>query len=244
METDKGVFESIRFHLNMKKKTSNCELHCVVGLEEGLQFNSSDTLLIIDEADYCLLDEDSSFRDLDRKAFRAIIAVSASLPEDDDYEQYVLRERGFKVFDSKIPGKLGKTEITGKNLDAFLQDRSQDRAKLIFTNEAKKIGIAAKVPKGMRVSMDCDVLEKIRHLTGNDVIIVTSEVRMRGYDYRCKTGINLFLDESLSNERAFQQALGRVGRYHEPAARYHRMNLEPLFKKKEFKLQQGSLISS
>ena len=92
--------------------------------------------------------------------------------------------------------------------------------------------------------MDCDVLEKIRHLTGNDVIIVTSEVRMRGYDYRCKTGINLFLDESLSNERAFQQALGRVGRYHEPAARYYRVNLEPLFKKKEFKLQQGSSVSS
>ena len=96
----------------------------------------------------------------------------------------------------------------------------------------------------MKIAIDCDELEKIRNLTGKDVIIVTSEVRMRGYDYRCKTGINLFLDESLSNERAFQQALGRVGRYNEPAARYHRVDLEPLFKKKEFKRQQGSSKSS
>ena len=92
--------------------------------------------------------------------------------------------------------------------------------------------------------MNCDILERIRQLTDNDVIIVTSEVRMRGYDYRCKTGINLFIDESLSSERAFQQALGRVGRYHEPAARYYRVNLEPLFKTKEFRRPQGSSISS
>ena len=162
-------------------------------------------MLIIDEADYCLLDEkeESSFKHLDRKAFRAVIAVSASLPEDNNYEQFVLNDRGFKVFDSKIPGKLGKTEITGMNLDTFLQDRNQNRAKLIFTSEDRLSAIKQKVPDGMTVTKDCDELEKIRHLTGNDVIIVTSEVRMRGYDYRCKTGINLFLDECLSNERAF-----------------------------------------
>ena len=195
-------------------------------------------MLIIDEADYCLLDKESSFKDLDRKAFRAIIAVSASLPEDDNYEQYVLKDRGFKVYDSKIHGKLGQTEITGLNLDAFLQDMKQNRAKLIFTSEDRVNDIIQMIPDGMTVTIDCDELEKIRHLTGNDVIIQTSEVRMRGYDYRCKTGINLFLDKCLSNERAFQQALGRVGRYHEPADRYHRLNMVPLFKTKDYTLEQ------
>ena len=90
----------------------------------------------------------------------------------------------------------------------------------------------------MKIAIDCDELEKIRNLTGKDVIIVTSEVRMRGYDYRCKTGINLFLDKCLLNERAFQQALGRVGRYHEPATRYHRLNMSPLFEKKSFTRKQ------
>ena len=51
-----------------------------------MKFSSRDTLLIIDEADYCLLDSESNFKNLDRNAFRAVIAVSASLPEDDEYE--------------------------------------------------------------------------------------------------------------------------------------------------------------
>ena len=36
---------------------------------------------------------------------------------------------------------------------------------------------------------------------------------MRGYDYRCETGIALLICKKLDSKKALLQALGRVGRY-------------------------------
>ena len=52
---------------------------------------------------------------------------------------------------------------------------------------------------------------------------------MRGVDYRCETGIDLFIDSALMNERAYLQALGRVGRCDDKCSRYVRSDLEKLY---------------
>ena len=52
---------------------------------------------------------------------------------------------------------------------------------------------------------------------------------MRGVDYRSETGIDLFIDETLMNERAYLQALGRVGRCDDKCSRYVRSDLEKLY---------------
>ena len=43
---------------------------------------------------------------------------------------------------------------------------------------------------------------------------------MRGCDYRCKTGIDLLIATPLSHERAYLQAIGRVGRYTDQGSRF------------------------
>lgn len=56
---------------------------------------------------------------------------------------------------------------------------------------------------------------------------------MRGVDYRCKTGIDLFIDAPLRNERAYIQALGRVGRCDDECSRYVRSDLDAKFETAE-----------
>ena len=63
---------------------------------------------------------------------------------------------------------------------------------------------------------------------------------MRGVDYRCATGIDLFIDDPLSNERAYIQALGRVGRCDDECGRYVRSDMDIMFKKVQRVLQPTS----
>ena len=72
-------------------------------------------------------------------------------------------------------------------------------------------------------------LEKIQRLTSYDFLIVTEEILMRGVDYRCSNGIDIFIDTPLSNERAYIQALGRVGRCDDECKRYVRSDLDIKF---------------
>ena len=59
-------------------------------------------------------------------------------------------------------------------------------------------------------------------MTGDDILIVTDELLMRGVDYRCKIGIDLYLATTASNERALVQCLGHVARGRDTGDRYHK----------------------
>ena len=55
------------------------------------------------------------------------------------------------------------------------------------------------------------------------MLLVTDTDLMRGVDYRVLAGtmgISLLIMSSFENKRAYVQALGRVGRFHEKAKRF------------------------
>ena len=60
----------------------------------------------------------------------------------------------------------------------------------------------------------------LKGLQPGHVYFVSQEINMRGIDYRSENGIELLICNPLSNERAYIQALGRVGRYGEPCGRW------------------------
>ena len=93
METDKPMLNSLRYRLDDKIKTENCTLECVLGIEEGVKrCQGTNVLLIIDEGDYCILDVNSDLKKLKENQYRAIVAVSASLPVGDKYDAMVLKD--------------------------------------------------------------------------------------------------------------------------------------------------------
>ena len=70
---------------------------------------------------------------------------------------------------------------------------------------------------------DCDDLDRLKRLIAQDVLLVTKPALMRGIDYRVKQGtmgISLLVMSPFENKRAYVQALGRVGRFHEKARRF------------------------
>ena len=211
-------------------------VECIVGLKNALEKLTPRTLLIIDEADYCLLDEDNVKLPL-AKNYKAIICFSASLPYNDSYDRHTLAtELGLYVEDTHIPGAVNPKEVIETTFKDFLQ-MNPLRAKLVFTTEEGKSGIEELTKdKGLTPLCNTEELEKIQKLTSKDALIVTKEILMRGVDYRCETGIDLFMDASVSNERAYLQALGRVGRHDDPYARYVRVDLKERFKKKQLVL--------
>lgn len=74
--------------------------------------------------------------------------------------------------------------------------------------------------------MNCTDLQKIKSLTGDDILIVHDELLMRGVDYRCKTGIDLYLNKTAANDRSYIQCLGRVARGSDVGDRYYREDME------------------
>ena len=80
-KTDELIFKKLEYHgkTNLKQTVT---VDCVVGLRPALEKITKKTLLIIDEADYCLLD-DGIIRLPTNKQFKAIVALSASLPLHD-----------------------------------------------------------------------------------------------------------------------------------------------------------------
>ena len=84
-ETDELIFKKLEYHgkTNLRQSVT---VECVVGLRPALGKITKTTLLIIDEADYCLLD-DGIIRLPTNKHFKAIVALSASLPLNDQYDK-------------------------------------------------------------------------------------------------------------------------------------------------------------
>ena len=79
--------------------------------------------------------------------------------------------------------------------------------------------------------------ERLRSLTSQDCVIQTDLDAMRGVDYKSKDGIILYIARQFPNTRAYNQALGRVGRYIEPCERYLSPDvLQPVDRLEELKL--------
>lgn len=138
METDKPILDSVRFRLRDKQTTENCELECVIGIDEGVKkCKGTNVLLVIDEGDYSILDVRSDLKGLKTNQYKAIVAVSASLPVNDKYDALVLKQdHGFYVFDTNINGSLNVGMARPKRLVDFMRE-NMDRAKLVFTSDVR-----------------------------------------------------------------------------------------------------------
>jgi len=144
-----------------------------------------DQLLIIDEADFALLDEKAPF---DAK-YCVGLTATAVLAEEVQCRDYLLKTLGFQYVDSCIESPLKDFSDPLRHLtpiasvEAFLET-NPDAAKLIYIDEASYLEENAL--KTRAVTKDCDDLEKLRSLTVEDVMVATEDRLMRGYDYRSK----------------------------------------------------------
>lgn len=210
------------------------EIEGLIGTDKDAGVVDGETLLIIDEADSLLVD---SLIFLD--AANCVALTATALPLKLNIEiTYLLKTLGFTFYSSGIQSELELVEdLPDMDIWDFLRDLS--RPKLIFggselLEEIEEIKL--QVDFG-NTSRDCfDVLrntvshEVIRDMKPGQVFFVDKPDLMRGFDYNtaCAEGIDLLMGNQLPTERAIEQALGRVGRYHTPSRRYRLSGLDLL----------------
>ena len=132
------------------------------------------------------------------------------------------------MLESQIPASFHVDDghVQSISMARFL-DAKLGRGKLIYVDEQQVKTLAKQaIDKGLKVKINTDDMRIIRAV-GTQCLIVSKEEYMRGVDYRSSYGIDLMLAKQLSNKRAYEQALGRVGRYGEPCSRYMVSGLEP-----------------
>lgn len=66
---------------------------------------------------------------------------------------------------------------------------------------------------GLTTRRNVDDLAIIRAMEPGTLFLVTQQQLMRGFDYRCPSGIALFIGARFDSDRGLKQAYGRVGRY-------------------------------
>ena len=135
----------------------------------------------------------------------------------------------FFILDSGLKSTVEVTSHTQLNSVAsiphFIASQSQCARVIVCSDEEV-------VREGVVANIHLNLTDKaiIENLTKNDVVYLTKDEMLRGFNFRLKDvqsalAISLLLCRPMAHERALKQCLGRVGRCGELA---HRFRVEPL----------------
>ena len=228
LDEDKPKIEEMRLQVG------GADIEYIVADNVAGEFASVDVsdpnlVTIIDEVDNVLID---SRYILDNKKCKSkVIGLTATATGDFlNLETDVLDAYNFQVLDSKITSsRLDVKCLQPLSVNSFITKSFGDKARLMFVDDADipslEYSLNVENP-GITVYRNHATLADLRQLTPNHVCLV-SEVRlMRGFDYRCKEGINLLIAKQVDSQRTLIQALSRVGRYGEVCSRYVREDLK------------------
>ena len=203
---------------------------------------TAQTFLIVDEVDYQCLDQ---LHNLPKAA--SILGLTATAFNDPKGAERAFLEGKLhaKVHDSDIcSNSLNRNPVLEvENFDGFFDRTNDEDAKLIFAEASayEHIKKVAEVYGYLDVLENCTNAVIISNI-GRRVLMVTPECEMfmRGVDYR-SSHISLLIAASFSNDRAYQQALGRVGRYDYQCDRFILRGVVPVDAAAQMK-KQGELV--
>ena len=136
----------------------------------------------------------------------------------------MLMNKKYRIFDSKVGASFDVNDPLEVCNEAEFLDSSREAAKLVYTKDEAKVKTLKETgtTKDLKVRVDITDMRELRSLTKNDMLIITNPDLLRGFDYKSNAteGINLLMMSPVSSTRSLQQALGRVGRYHQPGKRF------------------------
>ena len=201
----------------------NIQVHTSVGINETVMEMTKDDLLILDEADWHLLDQIS---DLPKKSYGIIAMTATEVGNQYGVEKKRLDTLKITIHDSKIPANFDVEQVLEKisDVDFLDRERNSEHARLIWCIEdtlAHFSNLATDL--GYEVLHNHRDITNLRELTHQFCLIVTDIELMRGVDYHTpefKSGIDLLIARDFPNTRAYTQGLGRVGRYGEACNRW------------------------
>ena len=161
-------------------------------------------MLLIDEADYVLLD--MTYKP-DTK-FKYVVGLTASpLSNKDGAEEKLLCKQSYKICDSKVAPTFDADLTLQMCSTAQFLRQSNEAAKLVYTRDEEVVAQVKQMGEDAKLTVRCDITEMgaLRSLTPNDLLIITKPLLLRGFDYKSSVpdgGINLLLMSPVSSRRA------------------------------------------
>ena len=200
----------------------NIQVHTLVGIDLALDGMTKDDLLILDEADWHLLDQ---ICDLPKTSYGVIAMTATEVGNQYGVEKKRLDTLKINIHDSKIPANFNVDQVLERISDVAFFDRERlEHARLIWCTEEKHAHFRKLAEEwGYDVLYNHRNIEDLRNLTHQYCMIVTDIELMRGVDYHTpefESGIDLLIARDFPNTRAYTQGLGRVGRYGEACTRW------------------------
>jgi hypothetical protein len=188
----------------------------------GLDFaKNSAGVIICDEADELIFQAPKKFAA--SVSNLKCICLTAT-PDNGDLcglEHQVLQKLGFSIYDSCKKSPLLDFDHTLQcSLTELVLAESKMRPvlvhcalELVDSLQEKGINFTLLVP-GVCIAPKLDQVRPF------PIMVTTTSFGLRGFDYRAPTnGLTLIIAKALPHERALQQALSRVGRYHDSCKR-------------------------
>ena len=209
------MYEKMARLLNIQVRTS-------VGIDATVMKMTKDDLLILDEADWHLLDQIS---DLPMTSYGVIAMTATEVGNQYGVEKKRLDTLKMTIHDSKIPANFDVEQVLQRISDVKFIDRERlEHARLIWCTEDKQAHFRKLAEDwGYDVLHNHRNIADLRELTQQYCLIITDIELMRGVDYHTpefKSGIDLLIARDFPNTRAYTQGLGRVGRYGEACNRW------------------------
>jgi len=242
-------------------KALSIEVAGQVPAQRGQLTVPRNTVLLIDEVDDLLIDKEAVLPPYTKTGH--VIGLTAT-PFDRmlSVERHHLRMvLGFDIHDSGIQDDIVLSPevepapmAAEAALDAFA---SEGMAILVWAGLENAERMQPLVStwanrKGHRCRLNEADPVVLQSLTSSDILLVTEPALMRGFDYRCATGIALLVAGAFSSKRAYFQGCGRVGRYGEPCRRVkdaalgelYEDNVQAVTAKFQRVAQQGRLMEA
>ena len=191
----------------------NASIQSIVVSEIEYKKISADTVMVVDEADFCVLD---CLMKIPTGCGLVIGFTASPATGLDNVEANFISKLGFKFFQStfKKPISLKPDATTLEDFFAKV-GHINEPIRIVYCEESFVDDVKKVAGDGFIIRMNeenAEILVGLDMVPGQ-VLIVTDPDLMRGIDYRAPScGIHLLIARAFQHTRAARQGLGRVGR--------------------------------
>ena len=187
---------------------SNCEVTFTVPVDNQIAILDNKQCVIIDEVDFVLLDK--STRIVNLKVVSMIIGLTATATGDMSGPElnYIKEVCGFNIYDSHMQSsKCDSSPAELCSLDKFLSSKFDHMARLIFCDESTFEAMDKAASDNSTIEeifTNCDELKILQRIEPGQLLLVSEQYLMRGFDFRCPMGLALLVCKQFDSERSLR----------------------------------------
>ena len=166
------------------------------------------TCLILDEVDCLLLDQSCKFLQLHKRSMLIGFTATATADMNETEKNFLQESYGFAITDSMMKSSLAdSSDAEFCDIATYFSAEFDRMGRLVFC-ESDNLDymrvMATQNAAITQVHTDCEDLATLKNIKAGQLYLVSKQALMRGFDYRCPTGIALLVAKKFDSERSMR----------------------------------------